>query len=212
MSGEPEEQAQRVIAESLRATDPTGWFDRLYVEAGRSGVAVPWDREMPQPLLVEWAAGRAFAGGRGLVVGSGLGMDAEFVASLGFATVAFDISPTAVEAARARFPGSSVEYRVADLLDPPAEWGQAFDFVFESFTAQALPEPQRGEAILRVGPMVGPGGTLLVVAAARDAVEHADGPPWPLTPAEVEAFATDGLDPIRIERLDGRWRAEFRRA
>jgi hypothetical protein len=30
--------------------------------------------------------------------------------------------------------------------------------------------------------------------------------------AEVEAFATDGLETVRIERLDVRWRAEFRRA
>jgi SAM-dependent methyltransferase len=210
---EPEaEQARRIITEARGEGDPTGWFDRLYFEAARSGVTVPWDRGVPQPLLVEWARDRSFAGGRALVVGAGLGADAEFVAGLGFDTVAFDISPTAVEAARARHPGSPVEYRVADVLEPPADWRHAFDLVFESFTAQALPEPYRGRVIREVPSLVAPGGTLLVVAAAREDGEAADGPPWPLFRAEVEAFATEGLEPVRIERLDGRWRAEFRRS
>jgi SAM-dependent methyltransferase len=192
--------------------DATGWFETLYVAAAAGRAEVPWDREAPQPLLVDWAAGRSFAGGRALVVGAGLGMDAEFVSSLGYDTVAFDISPTAIETVRNRFPDTRVDYRVADLLDPPAEWRGAFGFVFESLTAQSLPEPQRARAIRNVGPFVAPAGTLLVVAAARDDGEPADGPPWPLVRAEVEAFATDGLETVRIERLDVRWRAEFRRA
>ena len=66
--------------------------------------------------------------------------------------------------------------------------------------------------------MVAPGGTLLVVATARDEADGpVDGPPWPLTRGEVEAFASDGLEAVGIEdvRWPGvpvRWRAEFRRA
>ena len=191
--------------------DATGWFEPLYDAAARGQATVPWDREAPQALLVEWARDRTFAGGRALVVGAGLGMDAEFVAGLGFDTVAFDIAPSAVAAARTRFPDSRVDYRVADLLDPPAEWSGGFDFVFESLTAQALPEPQRGRAIRKVGPFVAPGGTLLVVSYAREEGEPADGPPWPLVRPEVDAFATDGIEPVRVERLDDRWRAEVRR-
>jgi 2-polyprenyl-3-methyl-5-hydroxy-6-metoxy-1,4-benzoquinol methylase len=101
------------------------------VAAAGGEAIVPWDREVPQVLLTEWAKGRSFAGGRALVVGAGLGMDAEFVASLGFAMTAFDIAPTAVASARERFPASPVDYRVADLLDPPAELGGPYDFVFD---------------------------------------------------------------------------------
>jgi hypothetical protein len=43
-----------------------------------------------------------------------------------------------------------------------------------------------------------------------------DGPPWPLTRADVEAFAASGLRTVRIEDIRDaadpgvrRWRAEF---
>ena len=57
-------------------------------------------------------AALAGAAGRGLaiVTGCGLGDDAEHVASLGYATIAFDVSPTAVAAARRRFPRSAGQY------------------------------------------------------------------------------------------------------
>ncbi|MGH3749582.1 MAG: class I SAM-dependent methyltransferase, partial [Micromonosporaceae bacterium] len=64
-----------------------------------------------------------------------------------------------------------------------------------------------------------PGGALLVIAAVRDAGGLVHGPPWPLTRAEVEAFAFGGLDTVGVEQLADpgreaphRWRAEFRRS
>jgi 2-polyprenyl-3-methyl-5-hydroxy-6-metoxy-1,4-benzoquinol methylase len=77
------------------------------------------------------------------VVGCGLGEDAEFLARLGFATVAFDFAHTAVEAARRRHPGSPVRYQVANLLDPRQEWREAFDLVIESLTVRSLPRSFR---------------------------------------------------------------------
>jgi SAM-dependent methyltransferase len=171
-------------------------------------------------MLAEWTAARRLraVGRRALVVGCGLGEDAEHVAALGFDTVAFDIAPTAVRTARARHANSSVTYVVADLLEPPPEWRAAFDLVVESLTVQALPDDLRPRAIANVARMVGRGGTLLVIAAGRDEGTEADGPPWPLTRGEIEAFATDGLQAVRIEEIrDGgaphglRWRAELAR-
>ena len=74
------------------------------------------------------------------MVGCGLGDDAEYVSRFGYDTVAFDISESAVRLAQERFPGSTVHYRAADLLAPPAEWRHAFDLVVEIMTVQALPE------------------------------------------------------------------------
>jgi SAM-dependent methyltransferase len=213
-----EEQTRRFAARA--ADDPTGWFEPLYAAAADGAAVVPWDRGAPHPSLVEWAEERGLdgAGQRALVVGCGLGSDAEYVAGRGFDTVAFDISPTAVSGARARFPGSRVRYLVADLLAPPAEWRAGFDLVHESLTVQSLPDPPRGEAIGRVASMVAPGGTLLVIASRRDEADRpVHGPPWPLTRAEVEAFATGDLALQHIEALVGgppdvrRWRAELRR-
>ncbi|AGZ42518.1 class I SAM-dependent methyltransferase [Actinoplanes friuliensis] len=212
------EDTDRLSAASLAAGDPTGWFEHLYAEAGAGTAEVPWDSPRPSKLLVEWVQRGLVAGGgrTALVVGCGLGRDAEFLSGLGFTVTAFDISETAVRTARERHPDSRVEYGVADLLDPPPQWRGAFDLVVESNNVQALPGPVREKAIANVGPLVAPGGTLLVLAAAATSSDG-DGPPWPLTREEIDAFATPGLTEVGIEHLPdagdtlvSRWRAEFR--
>lgn len=218
---DPDEHARRLAAESLAAGSATAWFERLYTQAQTGAAVVPWDIAEPHFLLADWARRRALdgAGKRALVVGCGLGRDAEFLAGLGFDATAFDVSPTAVDAARRRHSASPVQYRVADLLDPPPEWRHAFDFVLESLTVQSLPMALRPRAIAQVPRLVGPGGTLLIVAAGRASSEPpGQGPPWPLARAEVESFASDGVQPVLIEELSDeatspqrRWRAEFRR-
>lgn len=222
---DPDQQTRNLAESSLATGDPTGWFERLYAAAEDGEAVVPWDRGAPHRLLVDWVERRSpqSHGKRAVVIGSGLGEDAEYVAGLGFATVAFDIAPTAIAAARRRFPGSPVEYVVADLLDLPVRWRGAFDLVVEIFTVQALPPGYRRQATHNVGTLVAPGGTLVVIAAARAAardVDEADvhGPPWPLTRREIDAFAAYGIEPVRIEDVPlpdapdvRRWRAEFRR-
>ena len=216
-SGDPA-HANRFAAEGLASGDPTGWFERLYAAAQNAAAEVPWARLAPREQLVEWADAHAVHGdGRpALVVGAGLGDDAEFVAGLGFDTVAFDVAPSAIAAARGRFPDSAVRYRVADLLALPEELAGAFAFVFESLTVQSLPDDVRPQAIANVARTVASGGTLLVIASARDGEDGPiAGPPWPLLRTEVDAFAVEGLEAVEIERLpvgrDSRWRAEFRR-
>ena len=216
-----EEQTRRIAADAVAAGDATGWFERLYVEAEGGEAMVPWDRGVPHPLIAEWVQTRLPEGHgrRAVIVGAGLGEDAELIAGCGFETVAFDISPTAIRTARERHPDTTVDYVVADLLDPPGEWRRRFDLVIESLTVQSLPDPLRPKAIGSVRDLVAPGGTLLVVAAARDAADGpVDGPPWPLTREEIDAFATGGLRQLRVEELAGpgdpsirRWRAELRR-
>jgi SAM-dependent methyltransferase len=215
---EPEPDTRRLAAASLAAGDPTGWFEQLYAEAGAGTAEVPWDVPRPSKLLAEWVRRGAVAGaGRtALVIGCGLGRDAEFLAGLDFAVTAFDISETAIRTARERHPDSRVDYAVADLLDPPPRWRAAFDLVLESNNVQALPKPARDRAIANVGPLVAPGGTLLVLAAAATGGDR-DGPPWPLTRAEVDAFAAPGLSVVAVEEIPDaedplirRWRAELR--
>ena len=178
---------------------------------------MPWDRPAATENLVS-AALPPGAGRRALVVGCGTGRDAEYVAGLGYATTAFDISPTAVRTARSRHPGSAVDYRVADLLSPPSAWRHGFDLVVESNTVQALPRELRATASMSVAGFVAPGGMLVVLAAAADQASE-DGPPWPLTRDEVDLFAVGGLSSPEVEELAGtegpfvrRWRAVFRRS
>jgi SAM-dependent methyltransferase len=223
---DPANQLRRDIDDAIAAGEPTAWFETLYAAAANGTATVPWDRGAPAPLLVQWAQNRQPAidgtGKRALVVGCGLGDDAAFIATLGFDTIAFDISESAIRAARNRFPGSGVQFVTADLLDPPAEWRDAFDFVLESRTVQALPDPPRRQAIENIGPFVAPGGTLLVMAFARDDDALAAGPPWPLSRAEIDAFATNtkGLQNVQVTREThgtsgpetSSWCAEFHRS
>jgi SAM-dependent methyltransferase len=196
--------------------DPTALFESLYASAAEGRETLRWDRGGPHPLIEEWARGVAGSGRLALVVGSGLGTDAELLAERGYAVVGFDVSPTAIATARERCPQSEVDYRVANLLDPPADWREGFDLVVESLTVQSMPVAFHAQAIANVARMVAPGGTLLAIAKARDEDEPVDGPPWPLTRTEVEAFAGGGLETVRIDavRRPGMpllWRAEFRR-
>jgi SAM-dependent methyltransferase len=217
VSKDPDADAFRLA--TTAQDDPTGWFERLYAEAATGDAIVPWDRDEPNPLMADWLERHRPEGARAMVVGSGLGRDAEHVASLGFHTTAFDVSPTAIRGARERFPDSVVEYVVADLLDPPAGWTGAFDLVVESITVQSMPLSVRADAIRHVARMVAPGGELLVISGIREEGEQVDGPPWPLTRTELESFAIDGLRATHLEqavRPDApdakRWRALFRRA
>lgn len=203
---DPDADARRLAAE-----DPTGWFERLYAEAANGDAVVPWDTNTAHPLLQEWADGRDGRGSRAVVVGCGLGDDAEFVSGLGYDTVAFDVSLSAVRGARERFPASKVYYQVADLMNAPDEWRRAFDLVVEIMTVQALPEALHAQAIAAVRELVAPGGTLLVIASARLEGGPVAAPPWQLTPSEIRSFAADGLAEEKIENVHGRWRASFRR-
>jgi SAM-dependent methyltransferase len=202
---------------SLSAEADRAWFERLYAAADSGDAELPWDKGAPHQLLERWVRDRGISGDgrRAMVVGCGMGRDSEYLAGLGFATVAFDFSATAVAAVRRRFPDSPVDYRVADLLDPPTAWTGAFDLVVESLTVQSLPRQLRPAAIARVRELVAPGGTLLVIAAVKGADEGPPDGPWPLTRAEVESFAAGEVELVRLEDFRDpdahRWRAELRR-
>ncbi len=206
-----DERADELASVAIESGEPTAWFDRLYGEGERGEVSMPWDRRAPNPVLEEWARSQALAGGgrRAVVVGCGLGADAEFVASIGFAVTAFDVSHTAVRLAAQRNPGSSVEYRQADLLDLPPELVGAFDLVVEIYTLQALPDPPRPRAVAGVRSLVASGGTLFVVALRSGAEsDAATGPPFALGSATLRSLAAGTLELRKLVALDvPLWRA-----
>jgi SAM-dependent methyltransferase len=222
--GDPEQYAAGLAHAAIAAGDPTGWFEQVYADAAAGKTSVPWDRGRANELLVQWASGqyrdgplRAAHGARALVIGCGLGDDAQYIAGLGFATTAFDIAPTAITVAKSRFPDSPVDYQVADLLAPPSRWLRAFELVVESITVQALPDPPRAAALARLGDFVAPGGALIVIARRREPWAADSGPPWSLTRAEIDSVATGGLRQVSAETIEPgpvpsrRWLAEFGR-
>lgn len=215
--GDWDAEAGRLARRAHEAGNPpTAWFDRIYQAGDEGRVDMPWDRSGPHDLLTEWLAGEQGRGRTAVVVGCGLGADAEFLAGLGWDTVGFDVAPSALRLAEQRNPGSRVKYRAASLFALPSGWRRAFDLVVEIFTVQALPRAVRSEATTGVASLVAPGGRLLVVSGIHGAwpVED-DVPPWPLTEAEVQAFAQDGLETGSIGQVGSGtkllWRGVFHR-
>jgi SAM-dependent methyltransferase len=187
-------RADALAARAMAGGAPTRWFDELWSEAESDRIDVPWDHDDPADVVADHvrAAGDG-VGRRAVVVGAGLGADAEVLAENGWRTVAFDISPAAVRLATARRPGSEVDYRVADLLDLPAEMVGAFDLVVEVFTVQAMAPALRTRAQAGLRSLLAPGGTLLAVQFVRGDRPAEEGPPWLLDRTEMEAFAGDDV-------------------
>src|SRR5579875_740285 len=99
-------RGRRLAREALARGDATGWFEELYATAGGEARHVQWADMEPNPALVAWLerAEAHGAPGRAVVVGCGLGDDAEELSRRGYGVVAFDVAPTAVAWCRRRFP------------------------------------------------------------------------------------------------------------
>jgi len=194
-------RARQLAAEYLAKGDPTGWFERLYREAEEGKSIVPWAELRASPNLLDFWRNRPIPseGKTALTIGCGLGDDAEQLAGWGFSTTAFDVSESAMRAARRRFPDSLVRYVVADLLLPPQTWFEAFDFVFESNTLQVLPKELRPRAMEHAAGFVAEGGRLLVIARARDENDPLGEMPWPLTRRELNHFIEIGMRELSFE-------------
>lgn len=178
---------------------PSSWFEPLYANAQGDAGQVPWATLKPNPRLREWLDQHRTVRGTGqaLVVGCGLGDDAQLLAERGYQVTAFDISESAILWCQERFAQGTVTFQVADLFQLPEPWLGSFDVVFESITVQALPLEVRQTAIAQVAKLVKPQGTLLVATYLRPTPAPPQGPPWPLTLEELAYFETLGMEVIQ---------------
>jgi SAM-dependent methyltransferase len=203
--------ADRLGTAAARDGEPTRWFEELWSAAVRDEVDAPWDHTEPMPAVARHLTStRPGEGRRAVVVGVGLGADAQATAAHGWETTAFDISPSAIELVTARYPDSPVDFRVADLLDLPDDLRGAFDLVVEVFTVQAMPPSVRERAGAGLRALLRPGGEMLVVQAVRaDGAPYPEEPPWPLDEAEMRALAADDVRLVSLDRQaapeDERW-------
>ncbi|MDX6277941.1 MAG: hypothetical protein QOJ72_2069 [Nocardioidaceae bacterium] len=202
--------ADRLGQDSESSGEPTRWVEQLWSSAERDEIDIPWDRTDPFPDVVQRIAELGpGAGRRAVVVGAALGADAEALARAGWATTAFDISPAAVRLARQRYPESSVEYVVGDLLDLPDELTEAFDFVVEVFTVQAMPPNVRAQATAGIRQLIAPGGTAIVIQYVRDDGDTDSGPPWLLDRDQLEAFGGGDIElDLEVRPAPGIYRKE----
>lgn len=190
-NGEPARMPRRRILDDSDALR----FEQMYQSVGDDLTRVPWANLRGNPCLVAWLDQHpAPPGKQVLVVACGLGDDAEELSRRGYDVTAFDASPTAIGWARQRFPESGIDFEVADLFDLPPAWRERFDLVVEINTIQALPPPRHRATMAAIASLVAPGGRLVVITFGRDEDGAAEnGPPFPLSRAELNAFAGEGL-------------------
>ncbi len=172
-----------------------GWFEACYDQADGEAALIPWGHEIARPEFVEWleVLPEDRRRGRALDIGCGLGDNAVRLAHAGFKVTAFDLSKTAIRWAAKRFPDLQIDWRVADLVNPPEDFYETFDLVNETYTLQALRPPFREAAIKSLARFVKRGGTLLIVGRGRHADEPENPPPWPLLQSELDCLLEAGL-------------------
>lgn len=181
----------------------TDSFEQLYRDVGDDLEQIPWSDGAPDEQLVGWlerlGPGR---GRRGLVIGCGLGEDAEELGRRGWAVTAFDFSPTAIEWCRRRHPRSPVDYVVADLLDLPSDFTRAFDAVVEIYTIQSISLAQRPATLAALADTVAPEGRLFVRCMLRGDDDPVADRPWPVSRRDLLDLDRAGLTRVDEDTID----------
>lgn len=178
---------------------PNDWFESLYSESNQEGDGVPWANMSPHPLFKNWMDKNQNSGqGKtALVVGCGMGDDAIELEKNGFGVTAFDVSDSAIELCKKRFPNSEVTFVQADLIEGISEWHQKFDFVLEIFTVQALPPKYETTLIKNISDFVSDNGKLVIITEIQHEKRTFEkGPPWVLNHDYKQSFENHGLKQI----------------
>ena len=195
-----------LASQAIAQDNPTSWFEPLYAEANGDTTLVPWAKNKAHPYLTEWLATNKIQGNNqsALVIGCGLGDDAEALAKVGYQVTAFDISPTAIAWCQQRFPDSRVSYLVGDLLAANKSWQAKFDLVYECRNIQALPISVRLPVIEAISSFVAKSGILILITRYRETQEVSINPPWALSEQELLKFKYWGIEEIsRDEFVEG---------
>lgn len=144
----------------------------------RSG-DTPWDTGEPSQHLVDFVSTRCPTTGHALEVGCGTGTNALWLAAHGFSVLGVDISPIALDQARAKVAGSSLQCRFETqnfLVNAPADG--PFDFVFDlgCFHVFVSLDERRCFAE-QVRSVLRPGGRWLSLIGSTEGPARNEGPP-----------------------------------
>lgn len=197
------QSTQRLSKTYAERGDPNGWFEEFYARAEGDIQKIYWADLKPNPLLLAWMKNyQPTADMKAIAIGCGLGDDAEALSQIGYRVTAFDISPSAIELCRQRYPGSKVDYRVADLFTLPEKWMHGFNLVYECNTIQILKGPSRAQAITAISDLVAPGGEVLVSCRSRNAGEGLGEFPVAVDKDEIDGFRRAGLSEVHFLAYD----------
>jgi SAM-dependent methyltransferase len=140
---------------------------------------LPWDTGQPEPVLVEFVTSGRVRPGASLEIGAGTGTNAIWMAERGFDVFGVDVSPLAVERAKAKMGGRDLRCRFAawDFLAAPAPDGP-FQFVFDRGCFHVFDEAdERRRFATQVAAALAPGGLWLSLVGSTEGPPREIGPP-----------------------------------
>jgi SAM-dependent methyltransferase len=138
---------------------------------------MPWDTPEPDERLVDFVqAGRAT--GRALEVGCGTGTNCVWLARAGLEVLGLDVSPTAIEQAKAKATGlPHCRFETLDFLRDEVA-GAPFDFVFDrGFFHVFDSAADRSRFARRVADLLVPRGAWLSLIGSTEGPARDQGPP-----------------------------------
>lgn len=158
------------------------FFESIYKNADKDKLSdIPWATLSPNKHLLKYLNEKDdMTYGEALVIGCGLGDDAEALSQMGYTVDAIDISPTAIAMAKERFSGNDIDFRVEDIFKLPSFMLGKYDFVFESRTIQSLDPKYKNELTKSISTLLARNGELLLHTNIQNDNENLGGPPWPL--------------------------------
>lgn len=184
----------------------------------------PWDKGYGAPPLSEYLEDPAcvlLGARRVLVPGCGSGHDVRELARCGIPATGLDLSPTAIERARAVARVGGEDYVTGDLFARGWRVGRDFDAVWEHTCFCAIDPSLRSSYAAAMAEILPPGGHLvgLFFLTPWDEGEEAKGPPFESRREEIEALFAPFFE-LLSERVPSRaypgregreWRVVFRR-
>ena len=175
--------------------DPTGWFNSIYTDAEGNHNNVFWADLKANPYLISWLEETPSQKNdkKAIIIGCGVGDDAEALSQYGYTVTAFDIAPEAINLCKKRYADTKVDYLEADLFNYPKEWFEQFDLVYECNTIQVLPHKYRLQARDAMISLLAKDGVILVSCRSRLHGEQEDDIPLPLDKEEIDGFIRCGL-------------------
>ena len=159
--------------ENSPAKDPLRWEQRY-----REG-DLPWDSGRPDPHLLAVMEAYGLASGKALEIGCGTGTNAIWLEGAGLDVVGVDLSPTAIERARAKAAaaGAGCRFLTTDFLveDVP---GGPFDLVYDRGCFHVFDEVDvRAHFVARVASLLAPEGVWHSMIGSTDGPPREVGPP-----------------------------------
>ena len=174
--------------------EPKDW-EKYYSEV--SVEEMPWFHEAVDADLLSGLDRHGLTGGSALDLGTGPGIDAMALASMGFDVTATDISGSAVKKAQslAAVKGLSVKFvrddvRTSTLTGP-------FDIIFDRGCFHTMQPEERGAYIKTVEGLLRPGAYLFLKCFSHK--ETMEEGPYRFSPEDIREMFREGFTVLSIE-------------